>query len=180
MDMTCCPTTSHTSCVFQYMSVASNYHDTVVTFPCCSTTWATQHEHLHYGSTQSPPPEDPPLSPEIRAGLKKVKKAIAAKNKGFMLAKAAIKAAHTAFKAQSAPLIASLKAMKQEAVLAAKLTEGFREGVRSYRAASTIESRFRKQFNIHNVSSYGISTRRYRWRWSTPQGVLNRKFRIRL
>ena len=161
------------------MSIASNYYETVITFPCCTTNWATNHEPLHYGSTHTPP-EDPPLTPEIRAGLKKVKKAIAAKNKGFAMAKAAIKAAHTSFKAQSAPLIASLKAMKQEAILAVKLTEGFREGVRSYRAASTIENRFRKQFNIHNLSSYGVRSRHYRWRWNTPQYILKRKFRIRL
>jgi hypothetical protein len=162
------------------MSVASNFYDTTVTFPCCNNTWTTQHEPLQYGSVHTPTTDDPPLTPEIRAGLKKVKKAIAAKNKGFTLAKAAIKTAHDAFKAQSAPLIASLKAMKQEALLAAKLTEGFREGVRSYRAASTIETLFRKQFNIHSLSSYGIRIRRYRWRWSTPQCVLNQKFRIRL
>lgn len=117
----------------------------------------------------------------MREGIRKVKKAIAAKNKGLTLAKTAITAAHMAFKAQAAPLIASLAAMKREAMLNAKLTEGFREGMRSQRAALMIENQFRKKFHIQNMYASWLGFgRRRRFGWRTPVSLLRRKFRIRI
>ena len=120
----------------------------------------------------------PEITPVMRTEIKKVKKAIAAKNKGVRLAKKAIKAAHDAFKAQAAPLLTTLKAMKREAMFGAKLADGFREGVRSFRAANTIENRFQHEFHIQNMHAPWLGFNRH---WcQTPARLLWRKFRIRI
>jgi len=120
----------------------------------------------------------PEITPVMRAEIKKVKKAIAVKNKGLRLAKTAIKAAHDAFRAQATPLIASLKAMKREAMLGAKLTDGFREGMRSFRAANTSRSRFKKQFHMYSMHAHWLGFgRMLGW---TPLTLMKRKFRIRI
>ena len=140
--------------------------------------YVTQHALGTSDHGQDPSPE---ITPAMREGIQKVKKAIAAKNKGLRLAQSLIKTAHDAFKAQAAPLIASLKAMKREAMLNAKLTEGFREGMRSQRAALMIENQFSKKFHIQNMYASWLGFGRgRRWGWRTPVSLLRRKFRIRI
>jgi len=183
MDMTCCTATCHTNCVFQKLSVSSTYFHTHVVFPCCNKPWVTPHTPLYTGTSESESESEPEITPAMREGVKKVKKAIAAKNKGFLLAKSVIKTAHDAFKAQAAPLIASLTAMKHEAMLDAQLTEEVREGTRSFRSFMIIQNRFKKQFHIHNMSASWLGFSGMRdcsWRWNTPMRLLERKFRIRI
>ena len=179
--MTCCTATCHTNCVFQQLSISSSYYQTHVVFPCCNKPWVTN--HLQPGTPDPGLDQESEITPAMREGIKKVKKAIAAKNKGLLLAKTAIKTAHDAFKAQAAPLIASLTAMKHEAMRDAQLTEEVREGTRSFRSFMIIQNRFKKQFQIQNMSAgwLGFSGMRdCSWRWNTPMRLLDRKFRIRI
>jgi len=185
MDMTCCSTTSHTNCIFQNLTVSSSLTQTFIKFPCCETVWATPFiyvPHIMHDEDQDQDQEpNPEITPVMREEIKKIKKAVAANNKGLLLAKRAIKAAHDTFRAQSAPLIASLKAMKREAMLGAKLTFGFHEGTRSRRALHIIYECFKKQFNIHNMYVPWLPFGRMRrWGWRTPTTLMKRKFRIRI
>jgi hypothetical protein len=144
------------------------------------------HTDLPLGELEPEPAPEPEPEPEptstMREEIKKVKKAIAAKNKGLLLAKAAIKAAHDAFKVQAAPLIASLTAMKHEAMLDVQLTEELREGMRSFRYLINIQNRFKKQFQIQNMNASWLGFGRIRdWsRWNTPLQLLKRKFYIHI
>jgi hypothetical protein len=182
MDMICCSATCHTTCVFQKMPVSGNYDYTHIVFPCCNKPWSIAHTDLQLGEPEPEPEPEPESVPAIREEIKKVKKAIAAKNKGLLLAKSAIKAAHDAFKVQAAPLIASLTAMKHEAMLDAQMTEELREGTRSFRYLINIQSRFKKQFHIQNMNASWLGFGRTRdWsRWNTPLQLLKRKFYIRI
>jgi hypothetical protein len=135
---------------------------------------------IHVSEPGLEPEPIPEITPALRAGIRKVKKATAAKNKGLRLAKAAIKTAHDAFKAQSAPLRMSLAAMKREAMLGVKLTEGFREGVRTFRSLTMIRTQFAKEFHIPNMYADWLGFRRMRRFGWTPTRFLKRKFRIRI
>lgn len=178
MDMTCCSATCHTNCFFQNARITGDMYRTIVTCPCCNDVYQTM--LIHVSELGLEPEAIPEITPALRAGIRKVKKATAAKNKGFLLAKSAIKAAHDAFKAQSAPLRMSLKAMKREAILGVKLTEGFREGVRSFRSLTMIRKQFEKDFHIQNMHAGWLGFRRIpRFGW-TPIRLLKRKFRIRI
>ena len=176
MDMTCCATTCHTACYFQKMRVDIYYDHTTVICPFCPNISFLENPHQPEHNEVAPITE----TPELRAAIKKVKKAIAAKNKGLRAATSAIATAHAAFKAQADPLIASIKAMKHEAMLTAKLSEGYREGVRTQRSENVLYNKLRKDFSLsyNDERALGLVRRRRRL-WTTPCRLLRRKFRLR-
>ena len=167
---------------------------------CCATTYHTrcylnqmfhffQHDCMACGTVlfQTPPSASasvavtPPMTTEFRADIRVVKKAISEKNKGLIALRRAVHHAATAFRLQVAPLIASLKAMKREAVMAAKHSEGWKLGMSASRRAMAAVNRFAKKYSLDNraLRELGIIKRvSYSWR-SRPSYML-RRIRVRI
>lgn len=171
--MPCCAATCHTLCYFQKVQVTEYYYQMILTCPFCTTDTniviSQQHE-IH----------EPELvmTPALRADLKKVKTADTAERKGLTALRSVVHAAALGFKAQAAPLIASLKAMQREAILNAKLTEGWRQGIAGIRRATTTRNWFTKIYGSTALRSLGVRIRRS-WR-NRPSYLIRRKFRVRL
>ena len=165
--MACCPAEAHTQCYITYM----NYHFTSRCFACNTTFYHNDPPLLE------PPPLD---TPEFRAAIREVKKARAIKNKAVVALNRAVHEVAIGFKAQTAPLISSLKAMKREALFTVKLTQGWRDGNRETRRYTALLSRFQKRFAIgsHDLRTMGLRPR-YGWR-VRPAYILRRKFRVRI
>ena len=153
------------------------YHHTLITCPFCMHDTMVHTNHAETAESAVP---DPIITPELRADIKKVKKAIAVKNKGIHAAKKRITQGFAAFKAQAAPLMASLTAMKREAMAAMKLTEEYREGVRAIRSANMLMTRFNKKYTLSLSMMRVLGLCRRRRSWYTPQRLLTRRFYIRL
>ena len=166
-QMPCCPAEVHTQCYITYMSHSFNPNCFV-----CNTVL------YHYiPNTDLPPPLD---TPEYRAALRDVKKARAARNKGLLALNKSVRDVAIGFKAQTAPLISSLKAMKREAITTVKLTQGWREGFLTSRRYTAAVNRFTKDFAL-NTQTLRALRLWPRWYWKNrPAHIIRRKFRIRI
>jgi len=169
--MICCPAETHTQCFVSHIN--QNFT------PRCVACDAVFYQYdYHYNQSQAGPP--PLETPEFRAALREVKKARAAKNKGIAALNRAVREVAIGFKSQTAPLIASLKAMKREAIFTAKLTQGWREGNLTMRRYTTILSRFQKRFAVDSYTLRNLGLRpRYRW-CIRPAYIIRRKFRVKI
>lgn len=169
MQMPCCIAEYHTQC---YMTHMSQYFT-----PRCFACDTVFYHHTPLQNEAGPPPLD---TPEFRAAIREVKKARAVKNKAVAALNRAVREVAIGFKAQTSPLIASLKAMKREALLTTKLTQGWRDGSRATRSYTALLSRFQKRFAIgsHDLRTMGLRPR-YSW-CIRPAYILRRKFRIRI
>lgn len=171
IKMVCCPAEAHTQC---FMTHISQYYGPRCF--ACDTVFYEYNHHYHQPQT-GPPPLD---TPEFRAAVREIKKARAAKNKAVIALNRAVREVAIGFKAQSAPLISSLKAMKREAIFTTKLTQGWRDGSRATRSYTMLLCRFQKRFAIgsHDLRALGL---RQRYSWCIrPANILRRKFRVRI
>jgi hypothetical protein len=165
--MVCCPAEAHTQC---YISHINTYFSTGC-FACNTVLF-------NYNQQPDVPP--PLETPEFRAALRVVKKARAARNKGLTAINKAVRHVAIGFKAQTAPLISSLKAMKREALQTVKLTQGWRDGVQASRRYTAILNNFTKEFEVNTqmLRAWGLWPRMfYRNR---PTRILLRKFRVQI
>ena len=173
IQMPCCPAEYHTQCYINHLSLY--YHANCLN---CGTVFFNVHG-MPAGTAETA--ETDQSSPEFRAAVRNVKKANTARNKALTALKRSVNEVALGFKAQSAPLIASLTAMKREAMAAVKLTDNWRTGTTAVRRASTLLTRFVKKYSVDH-SSLGNLDLRQRWchRYNNPIWLLRRKFRIKI
>ena len=170
-QMFCCPTTYHTRCYLNQM-----YHFFQSDCMACGSV-------LFY----EPPSEsssvvvEPPVTAEFRADIRVVKKANAEKSKGMVALRRAAHHAATAFRLQVAPLVASLKAMKREAIMTLKQSEGWKLGMSASRRATAAVNRFAKKYSLNNrvLRTLGV-IKRYSYSWRHRPSYILRRLRVRI
>jgi hypothetical protein len=131
-----------------------------------------------YTPTADPEPAEPVL-PEYVESVRRLRKAVIVQRKAAAAFQPVRIAAQKAFKAQTAPLIASLKAMKREALTAMKLTPEFRATVSAQRQTTVLINHIKNSFSLSSylMERFGL----YRSLWKTRQKwKIRRAFRIRL
>jgi len=169
IQMSCCTNEYHTQC---YMTEMSQYYS-----PYCIGCGTLFFYHAH-PFPPTPPSDIHSANPTFDTERRVVKKAYAACKKGHTVLRKAVNVEVAGFKAQAAPLIASLKAMKREAIFTIKLSQGWREGSLAVRRYKAIASRFKKKFllSYDTMCHLGLD---HTWR-THPASYLRRKFRLRI
>jgi len=170
IQMPCCPAICHTICYFQSITVSQ-----ITTCIFCATLLAPHPSATFYDS--GPETDAPNETPEFIADARALKKTVAAEKKALTGLRQIIREAARTFNAQAAPLIASLKGAKREAILGAKLTEEWRTCVSTTRRTTASINRFMKKYN---VGRWFLRSRRMISWSASPMGIVRRKFRIRI
>jgi hypothetical protein len=132
----------------------------------------------NYVATTDSAPVEPAL-PEYTESIKRLKKAIAAQRKAVREFQPVRVASSKAFKVQSAPLIASLKTMKREALTALKLTPEFRATVTAQRRTIAILKHIQNTFCLSGYLMEKFGHTKDVWRL-LPHLKITRSFRILL
>ena len=181
MQMPCCGATGHTICMIQAFVLTRTLSTVEVYCAYCSdhvNTYMSNEQDTNSVYSDAPIVM-PPMTPELRAAIKVAKKASVAKNKTTRALATALKNPYLAYKAQTYPIIASLKAIHKEAILTARLTPEYREAVSSSRRYTAIVTRLMKTYGIHGafLRTLGLRSSYTNWR-NCPTRILRRKFRI--
>ena len=168
-QMFCCATTYHTRCYLNQM-----FHFFQNDCMSCGTVL------IQTQPSASSVAVEPPVTAEFCADIRVVKKANAEKNKQMLALRRVVNHAATSFRLQVAPLLASLKAMKREAIMTLKHSEGWKMGMSASRRAKVAVNRFAKKYSLDNraLCELGIIKRYSYWR-SRPSYML-RRIRVRI
>ena len=168
MHMPCCGIVGHTSCMFNFLK--PSYSSIICSL--CDAVAHHSHSHSHSHQDSQSIQESAPMTPALSAAFKDAKKANAAKRKALTALKAALKGPRIAFKAQTDPLINSLKAMQSEARATSKLLPEALEYSRISRIVSAKSSRLLKVFNVsyQQMRDAGLQPRS---RWFAYMQTLN-------
>jgi len=172
----CCAAVFHTACFVSHMPIA--WTSTTVGLACPVCYVVIRSSCQPYVATADPDPVEPVL-PEYVASVRRLRKAVAVQRKAAAAFQPVRVSAQKAFKAQTAPLIASLKAMKREALIALKLTPEFRATVSAQRQTTVLINHIKNSFSLSSylMERFGL----YRSLWKTRQKwKIRRAFRIRL
>jgi len=170
----CCATNFHTSCFIRDMPVA--WYSTSVHIACTACLVMIRSNYIE--PTTYPGPVEPAI-PEYTESVRQLKKAVTAQRKAAREFQP-VRVAHSkAFKAQSAPLITSLKTMKCEALTALKHTPEFRATVAAQRRTMAILKHIQNTFCLSGYLMETFGHTKDVWRLLPHRKIL-RSFRILL
>jgi hypothetical protein len=173
IQMPCCPAIYHTMCYLQ----RSAYHN----YGIMSCFTCNTHVVGTYNSYGQSPPITPEPTPEFLAAAKELKKAFAEKNKGLKAVNQLVRTTHATFKQNSAEAVASLKALKKNAIASIQQTPQWRSYMSSMRRARALRDKFQREFDPdRQVIGTIVPARNLLWRGMYPMHGIHRKFRFRL
>lgn len=169
IELPCCNGTCHTYCYMEKVRIHASYDHIIAHCPLCDFGTMSA---ITYTAEHQPAPIL--ITPELRAEVKIIKQSIAERNKRITAAKKAINTVFKTFKDHAYPLLASIRALKRDALRTVRNTADFRAGARAQRRTETLVENMQQKFDIYLQDLPGLGITNY---WTRNMNrVLMRKF----
>ena len=183
MEMPCCDTVYHTSCVKNMINGAVEHHYNNMICSCGElfvqlNAWAPSN-HLPHTHTNIV------ISEEARAKIAEYKATLTQFRKNRILFNKKLKEESTSFKEDVEPLLEQIKERRKTALESLKNSDVYKGAISVIRNLRTKLTRFRNTFDFNRETEikelYGGHTRiYYELRYSYPISTVRRSFRLKL